>query len=270
MKGIVGADIGGTVVKLVTADEKGNILSYSCYDNDRDRDRLMDEIDGECRNNGIDERIICTTGIGSGIFSANDAVTGFTEFECFGAGAQFMTGIDECAVVCIGTGTSFVDANGSSYRYFGGSGVGGGTFTGLCSRLIGDGDFESFVRIAEKGDPHNIDLTVGDICIGDSNEGVALDLTASNFGKPSADETAPDRASAAANLVLESIGVMSAFFCKSVGRNTAVFVGGLSDIPAAKKVLPMVGGLHGLDFVIAERGKYAAAAGAVRRYISCG
>ncbi len=50
---------------------------------------------------------------------------------CFGRGAQYISGHSKTLAVSMGTGTAFVLADGEKYNHPGGSGVGGGTLTGL-------------------------------------------------------------------------------------------------------------------------------------------
>ncbi len=271
MNAVIGADIGGTCIKLVLADEHGNILNRHTYLNDRDRERLIGEIHSMARENSAQISVICATGIGSGILSGytEEKVELLSEFECFARAAQELCGVKKALVACIGTGTSFVLADGDQYRYLGGTGVGGGTLMGLCGRLTDTRDYDGICGLIESGNSRNIDLTVGDICIGGSTQGVDPNLTAANFGKGAASgENDCDRAAAAATLVFETVGVMAAFVCKYNGYDTALFAGAPAELEFADRSLKAVSALHGLDFRTVPLGQFAGAIGAVAKY--CG
>lgn len=91
-------------------------------------------------------------------------------------------------IVTIGTGVSILRVDGRrKFERISGSSIGGGTYWGLCRLLTDVQDFEDALNIAAKGDPFNVDMSVGDIygTNSDALEKVGLPayIVASSFGK---------------------------------------------------------------------------------------
>ena len=260
----IGADIGGTTIKLVAADENGRELGCSKQENRRDISVIESFIKTSIPASETEDITLCATGIGSGLVSSLD--TGrrivYNEFECIAAASRKMTGLDRLIAVSMGTGTAFVIVDNDSYEYIGGTGVGGGTFMGLCERFTGISDYEELNILAHKGDTRRIDLTVGDISNG-TTEGIDPDITASNFGKRPRSDKGCDLAAASATLIYEAAGVMAAFACRSTDIKNVVFVGSFASSLSAERILSAVGKIHGLRYIIPENAVYAAAMGAV-------
>ncbi|MDR3121982.1 MAG: hypothetical protein LBU58_11725, partial [Clostridiales bacterium] len=63
----------------------------------------------------------------------------YAEIDCIAEVARCV-GLDRAVVACLGTGTPFVVYEGGVAEHFGGTGIGGGTFLGLCERLLGLAD----------------------------------------------------------------------------------------------------------------------------------
>ena len=84
-------------------------------------------------------------------------------------------------IVNIGSGVSILLVKSATdFTRIGGTSVGGGTFTGLCSLLAGVDSFEEAITLAEKGDSHRVDKLVRDIYGGDySRFGLGGDVVAS-------------------------------------------------------------------------------------------
>lgn len=88
-------------------------------------------------------------------------------------------------LVNIGSGVSILRVESENkYERVGGTSLGGGTFWGLCHLLTGETDFDSMLKLSEKGDAKNVDLLVGDIYGQDySKIGLSATTIASSFGK---------------------------------------------------------------------------------------
>lgn len=263
----LGTDIGGSAVKLVAADESGNILARRKYAADGSGKHLDAEAKKMLSEAGITTppRHIFITGAGSDIAGSlfeNISRTSFEEFVCFGRGAVSLTGIDKAVIVSIGTGTAFVIADKNSFTHIGGSGVGGGTLSGLAELTLNVTDSDILNRLISEGNPAKVDLTMGDICKGTLG-GLAADVTAANFGSRHISHEPAHIAAGLSNMIFQTAGVMAAFACKGTDITNAVFVGAMSEIPEGKAVLEAVGKLHSLTFTIPEGGAYAGALGAI-------
>ena len=268
MKRHIGADLGGSAVKLVCTDRDMNILARRRYVTDGNSDTFESELNELLLDakTELSDTEICAAGVGSGLLKSLPLKARYiSEFEAFGRGGRILSGLDEALVVSIGTGTAFVSVRDDTYTHLGGTGIGGGTMCGLSLLLTGEKNIFNIKDMASRGNKHAADLTVGDISIGAAGD--MADLTASNFGKADIDLSGDDIAAALANMVYESIGVMSAFCCKSAGFGKAVFVGAMSDLTMAEGILSAVGKLHSLDFIVPDNGAFAGAIGAASTLI---
>lgn len=263
----LGTDIGGSAVKLIAADEKGNILARRKFTADGSGEHLEDEAKKMLAQANFSEppAHIFITGAGSDIVEnrfENIPRTCFEEFGCFGRGAVRLSGISKAVIVSIGTGTAFVIADGNKFTHIGGSGVGGGTLTGLAGLTVNTADSSAINRLIARGNPAKVDLTMGDICkvtLG----GLAADVTAANFGSRHMSHEPADIAAGISNMIFQTAGIMAAFVCKGTDITNAVFVGTMTEIPEGKAVLEAVGQLHSLTFTVPEGGAYAGALGAI-------
>jgi type II pantothenate kinase len=163
----------------------------------------------------------------------------------------------------MGTGTSIVMAqnNGENIR-LGGTGVGGGTLTGLSKLLLNVSSTDNIISIAETGDLKNIDLKLGDITKKDIIPGMPDYLTASNFGKISDLVTKPDIALGIINMVFESVGMMSIFAARQFGLEDIVLIGNLTYVPQSKGIFENLGRMFGLNFRIPEYARFGTVIGA--------
>ena len=86
-------------------------------------------------------------------------------------------------IVNIGSGVSILRVDSATqFKRIGGTSVGGGTFTGLCSLLAEANSFEEAITLAEKGDSHRVDKLVRDIYGGDYERyGLGGDIVASRY-----------------------------------------------------------------------------------------
>ena len=263
----LGTDIGSSAVKLAAADKMGNILACRKYPSDGSGERLENETRKMLSEAGITEppAHIFITGAGSDIAeNCFQAIphTCFEEFGCFGRGAVKLSGIDKAVIVSIGTGTAFVIADKNNFTHIGGSGVGGGTLSGLAELTVNVTDRAELNRLITEGNPAKVDLTMGDICKGTLG-GLAADVTAANFGSRHISRESADIAAGIANMIFQTAGVMAAFACKGTDITNAVFVGSTAELPGGKVMLEAVGQLHSLTFTVPENGAYAGAIGAI-------
>lgn len=108
------------------------------------------------------------------------------EFEATFKGVKYLLvknghNIEQSVITNIGTGTSIHYMDGDSHMRVGGTGVGGGTLTGLSTIVTGISDFDEITANASIGSREGIDLFVKDIFKG-MEPPIEGHLTASNFG----------------------------------------------------------------------------------------
>ena len=265
---ILGIDIGGSTTKIVGLRPGGSPIAMH-------RVQAQDPITslyGALGNFLVSNRLqlgdvgrVALTGVGASYVESDifgiptDKVE---EFTAVGAGGLSLSGLDRCVVVSMGTGTAFIWAErGREVRHLCGSGVGGGTLAGLCSRLCGTRQYDQIVKLAASGDAGNVDLTVGDITR-NTHPSLPLDITAANVGSVSDDATAGDFAAGVVNMVLQSIGTTAVMACRACGCDTAVLTGFMAKLPQARACCDLFTRLHGVKFIIPENAPFATAIGA--------
>jgi type II pantothenate kinase len=161
----------------------------------------------------------------------------------------------------MGTGTSIVAARKDSVEHIIGSGVGGGTLTGLSEKMLNIEDFETIDQLASKGNLERIDLNIGDITMAEI-PGLSADTTASNFGKLDELAEREDFAAGIVNLVFQSVGTASILAARIHGMSDIIITGNLSRMTLGKEVLNRFTQLYGVNFFIPENSEFATAIGA--------
>lgn len=273
MKVILGVDIGGSTTKIVAFEEKQRVLDclqVRAGDQITSLYGAIGHILYKCHLTLRDVEAFVLTGVGATMVKGD--IYGIhtyrvKEFEAIGRGALELTGLKETLVVSVGTGTAFVMASEKECRHIGGSGVGGGTLTGLASRLLGETHIDAIVAAAEKGSLRQVDLAICDI----SNEEIPSlppHVTAANFGKVESTATKEDFALGLLNMVFETVGSLAAFACKNTEIREIVVTGSVAALPMAQKYLDGVGMLHNVRFIIPEQAIFATAIGAALQYFN--
>lgn len=131
------------------------------------------------------------------------------EFEAIGRGGV-IAGVERVLVVSMGTGTALVMAGPEGCAHLGGSGIGGGTLSGLGLLLLGEGRPDRIGQMALRGRPEKVDLLMGDICKVNLPN-LQRDMTAANFGHVAPDAAPEDIALGLVTLVLQSAGLAASF-----------------------------------------------------------
>ena len=287
MKVIIGIDVGGSTTKIVgfhfNGEQPPRLISPLFVRATDPVTAMYGAFGRFTAENNIDlediDRIM-TTGVGSSymqkpIYSLE--CHSVPEFTCIGLGGLYLSGLSEAIVVSMGTGTAIIHAKASecdgtgapmvgggfdtTIEYLGGTGVGGGTMLGLTKLLTGVGTIEHIEHLCESGDLANIDLRVGDISRKTFRE-MSDNLTASNFGKVSDLATHSDLALGIANLVAETVAMMSIFAARSFGIHDIVLIGNLSTITPVRRVFENLGPSFGVNFIIPENSQFGTVIGA--------
>ena len=272
MKVILGIDIGGSTTKLAGLTEDGVLI-------DTLQVRAADPVTSAYGALGrflkeqgfaIEEVAeIVLTGVGASFLldkMFHVPVVRVPEFTAIGRGGLALASKEEALVVSMGTGTAFVRSGPGFERHIGGSGVGGGTIEGLCSRLAGVSHFSSIIELAEEGDLSRVNLTIADI----SNAPIDTlpdNLTASNFGKWQDNATKGDSALGVLDMVFETIGMLAIFACRNDTVKDVILTGTLTTIPRAKWLFDQLELLHNISFFIPPKAVFATAIGAVLAHL---
>ena len=268
MSVILGIDIGGSTTKIVGLKPDGSVIAMQRVQAQDPITSLYGALGNFLFSNNLELKDIDTialTGVGASYVEGN--IYGIPtekveEFTAVGTGGLALSGQDRAVVVSMGTGTAFIWAEkDQDVRHLCGSGVGGGSIAGLCSRLCGTRKYEQIIRLASDGNVNNIDLTVGDITR-NTHPSLPLDITAANFGNVSDSATAGDFAAGVINMVLQSIGTTAVMSCRSCNCDTVVLTGFMAKLPQAEECFSLFTRLHGIQFIIPENAAFATSIGA--------
>lgn len=268
---IVGLDMGGTTTKGMLVSESG-ILAKAVVAASDPLAAAAGAVGKLLTEEGIAIEDVEAIALSGGrIRSLPTKILGLPvkevdEIEAVGRGGAYLAGMREVVVVSAGTGTAVVEVrmreSNCEIRHLGGTAVGAGTLLGLGMLLLRRTSVDSLMEMARRGNPRNVDLTVGDI-VGGPVGRLDPDVTASNFGKVGDDVRPEDVAAGLVNMVGQVIGTVGLFAAKSVGlENNVVLVGGLMahDLLAKAAMKPF--NLFGGRAIIPRDPQFATAIGA--------
>lgn len=274
IKNVIGIDVGGSTTKIVgfrKGDGKHELITpflvratdpitsiYGAFGRFTSQNNLS--------LNDIDK--VMVTGVGATHMQQpiyNLKCQSVPEFSAVGLGGLYLSGLDEAIIVSMGTGTAIVhakrDGEKTNINYLGGTGVGGGTLLGLMRKMTGVETVEHIEELCRDGNLDNIDLRVKDISKNAKYTGVNEDLTAANFGKVSDMATNADIALGVANMVAETVAMMSVFAARGRGVKDVVVIGNLTNIEAVRNVFKNLTSF-GINFVIPENSSFGTVIGA--------
>ncbi len=207
-------------------------------------------------------KAVAITGGKSAFF--REKVLGFkpihiSEIDAIGLGASFLAKAKKCLAVSFGTGTCIVFFDKGKSRHVIGTGLGGGTVTGLSSLLFGDKRPASLSKLALKGNLKKVDLSVKEV-VGKSIGVVNSNATASNFAKGTGSKK--DLAAAAQNMVAEAVAVLAVSASRESRCKKIVFVGKTANFPLVRRRLKVAAKLFNAEFFFPKDLGIASAAGA--------
>ena len=184
------------------------------------------------------------------------------EFEAIGRGGLGqLAGLERALVVSMGTGTALVMAGPEGCAHLGGSGVGGGTLSGLGRLLLGEGRPDRIGALAARGRPEKVDLLMGDICKVDLPN-LQREMTAANFGHIAPDAAPEDIALGLVTMVLQSAGLAASFTLRGKDVKDVVLTGALTQLPQAREQFDFMEKCFHLRFHLPDTAPYATACGA--------
>lgn len=269
---VLGIDIGGSTTKICGFRGEGNLIEPLSVRADDPLSSIygaFGKFTALHEINLSDIECVMVTGVGSSYITQDlygIPTHHVQEFDSIGLGGQYLAGLDEAVVVSMGTGTAIVHVKGDSVEYMGGTGVGGGTLSGLSETMVGLHDMHHLEALADKGDISKIDLRISDISKKNLSPTLYLDTTASNFGKLSDLATREDLALGIMNLVFETIGMVSVFAARCFGLKKVVLTGKLSSLKHAREVFDTLGKMFDMEFLFPENSRYGTVIGAALLY----
>ena len=272
MSVVIGIDVGGSTTKIVGYTSNGKLIAMLKVEAADPQTSAYGALGKFINENGLSlkevDRIILT-GVGASLFKKKVYAIPTSivdEFQAIGLGGLELSGKKEGLIVSMGTGTAFVRAGKDGICHIGGSGIGGGTVLGLCSRMCGATSFRTVEEMAALGALAKVDLNIKDISTAAIGT-LPPDMTASNFGKMEDGATQADIALGVLNMTFQTIGMMAVFACRNDRVKDVVLTGTLSQVPFAKKIFQALHKMHGINFIIPKNAIYATATGAALSYL---
>lgn len=272
MSVILGIDIGGSTTKVAGFRSTGERISMLQVEASDRLTSLYGAIGNFLSTNQVplsDVSRFVLTGVGSTLVDGSIygvPTSHVDEFNAIGAGGLHLSGKKEALVVSLGTGTAFVRSGKGAFIHIGGSGVGGGTLAGLAWHILHETDYAALASIAEKGNIHNVDLMISDICTNDISQ-LPSHITASNFGNIKSGTSNADIALGLINMVFQTVGMLAVFALRNDPVRDVVLIGTLAKMPLATSVLATVEELSDIRFFIPEDAIFATAIGAALPYL---
>lgn len=255
---ILGIDIGSTTTKIVLMDgikvvEKYRIENFESYED------ILDKIDLT--------KVTKIMTVGAGASFIEGDIRGIKteyveEFKAVALGGYFLSGLDECMVVSLGTGTSLMYVNKVVREHTGGSGIGGALLQAMAKYGLGMDDVDAFMELADKGDMNNVDLLIKDISKSDIGELIG-EASAANMAKITRDSRPEDYALGVCNLVFQNVGVMAVIADRTYKTGKVVVMGSIGRSSIARKTFDAVGQLFGCEFITPNDAVYGVAIGAI-------
>jgi type II pantothenate kinase len=263
---VIGIDIGSTTTKVASLGSNNEIIKI--------KTKAIDAItsatgafgkmimENHFRLEDIEK--INITGAGSSKISGNlfgIRTDKIDEMSAIGIGGKYLSKKDQIIISNIGTGTAIIQVNGDIITHLGGTGVGGGTITGLAKELIKTSEYSAIVQYASQGNINNVDLNIGDITETDIGF-LSKEFTASNFGKMLDIATKEDIALGIINMAYQVIGMVSVFAARSKNNDIVVVTGFGSNNPLGQKILTHISKAYSINFEFPVDAEYATAIGA--------
>lgn len=273
---VIGIDVGGTTTKIVGFRKMDNgerqLIEPQFVRATDPLTSIYGAFGKFTAQNGLelsDIDKILMTGAGSSVINKNIYnlnCTSVPEFSSSGIGGLYLSGLSEAIVVSMGTGTALVHAKkkGTKYdiKYLGGTGMGGGTLTGLSRRLIGVDTVEHIEQLCREGDLDRVDLRIKDISQTHTYHGINENLTAANFGKLSDMATNSDLALGLANMIAETIAMLAIFAARNYSIKNIVLIGNLTTIEPIRNVFLNLADSFDVNFIFPENSQFGTVIGA--------
>ncbi|MFC7685059.1 type II pantothenate kinase [Ureibacillus sp. GCM10028918] len=183
MQNVIGIDAGGTLTKIAFINEQDEMDFVVFPSND------FSQVKAWIEDHPHIEEIGLTGGRTKqllDVLKTMKSIQYLVEFEATLKGVKYLMEknghtVENAIITNIGTGTSIHHMDDFGHVRVGGTGVGGGTLTGLATIMTGISDFEQITLNAGIGSREGIDLFVKDIFKG-MEPPIEGHLTASNFG----------------------------------------------------------------------------------------
>ncbi|QUI21595.1 hypothetical protein HZI73_04495 [Vallitalea pronyensis] len=250
-RNIITFDIGTTRLKTVyKIDGEVHKETYSNHNPNTIIKKLCSKHPFDC---------IAITGSGARRIRESKDYIYLNELECTAYMVQHMN-LQEAIVVNVGTGTSFIQYKNGAYQHITGTGIGGGTFTGLGKRLLGISEPADIEALALQGDLKRVNILIEDI-YQDGLGWLQKDITVSNFGKETG--KSQDVALGIHSLVTDVIISILAGIVAGNDVHPIILSGGVMENQLMKQMLTRYADLFHLDCQFFSEPSYGTCYGAL-------
>ncbi len=256
--GVLGMDLGLTLSKIARRADGVIQLRAALTSESRDLTAVMDL--------SAAPAIVGVTGARVDVMDIPSSAKHVQEIDAAARGASALITNGERSpnnpfiLALLGTGTAFALVRDGSVTHLGGTALGGGSFTGIASRIDPSLDYRSMIARAQHGDRRNADLMISDAY----PEGIGRigpDLTAAHLAGDGG--SIDDVLAALLNLHGESIGQIAASRARISGASQVVLAGGfVHDNPALVASLTAMISMFGVAVEAAPMPAFAGAIGA--------
>ncbi len=255
---ILGIDFGSTTTKIVLMDNYKIIEKYR-IEREESYEDILDKMDLS--------RVTKIMTVGTGASYIEGDIKGIPteyveEFKAVALGGYFLSNLEECMVVSLGTGTSFMYVNRDRREHAGGTGIGGALLQSMAKYGLNMENVNDFLELAVKGDINRTDLLIKDISKVDIDNLIG-DVTAANMAKITRESRPEDYAFGISNLVFQNVGVMAVMADRPYSTKKVVVMGSIGQSKVARYCFDEVGNLFGYEFIIPEDSVYGVAIGAI-------
>ena len=212
--------------------------------------------------NDFETENVIITGSNSRIVENTNNFTYYDELDCI-ANIIKNLGKDKGLVVNIGTGTAFVQYENSKYQHLIGTGIGGGTFSGLGKMLLNISDPKEIEALAINGELSKVNTQIGDISYGELSW-FQNDITVANFSKTDAEK--PDIALGIHSLVAEPIMSILKSFILFHDFGNIIFSGRVVKNNIIQKIINKYAEIFDMKITFLDNPEYGTCFGAIAKY----
>lgn len=268
MNTVVGIDIGGSTTKI-SGFLENKLLKCVQVEASNPIASLFGAFGQFLTENELDLSDIAQirlTGVGSsGINKPIYGIPTFKvdEFVANGVGGRFFAKEEKSVVVSMGTGTSYVLAEGEKLSYLGGIAIGGGTILGLSRLMLNTQDIDVVQCLSRQGDFRKVDLRIGDISK-HPLPGLNLNVTAANFGKVDEMAAKEDIAAGIVHMVIENLCHTGTLIAQDKDVKEFILIGSLANFAECEFITKECAKLagEGVYFVVPEYAGFGTSIGA--------
>ncbi|MFC1691450.1 BadF/BadG/BcrA/BcrD ATPase family protein [Nanoarchaeota archaeon] len=263
---IMGIDFGSTTTDVVLMDKKITKLLSIKSDKKSDVDDIMEKVIKKNKINLNKIKQINITGGHSRSIKQRKykaiSIKKINEIKAIGKGGSYISKNKNCLVVSLGTGTCLISVKNNKIKHIGGSGIGGGTITGLSSRFLGIDDIEKLEKLSKKGNLKNVDLSIKE-SVGGRIGIVSGDVTASNLAKLSRKKASrADISAGLLNMLGQSIAMMLVYAAQANNQRNVILIGKTVQFKKVFFVIKKVLARFKLNCILPNNSEYATAIGA--------